>query len=317
MPARKLAESELDPERNPQVIPFALQVVFACLPLLAMVIIVPSSSAYADAIDLHNGQAKDTAFAGFTVSALPLAVGIMLFPLAWMFEWCQSYRFMVWFGIFVSMAGHLMYGFSGLVMNKWYLLAARLVQGAGCYQALGKVYVSEMAAPKHRMYLFMWYISCVVSCYVLGNFLAYIVAVVSRDWTGDVFNRYTCSAWLMFILWVAYAVLFVLFWQEPTLEQRGWRVKEAEESQTLLAACTPSAAEEGQEAQVIATPASGATSSSHRAIAFLLATAFITTTISASWEMFTADWLYTEFNWGSHQTSLYLMGVLMINLFID
>ena len=308
MTARKfISESELDPERKPPVIPFALSVAFACLPLLAMIIIIPSSTSYADAIDLHNGRSgNDTEFAGFTVSALPLALTISLFPLAWLFSWCQSYRFMIWLGIFVSMAGHLMYGFSGLVMNKWYLLAARLVQGAGSYQALNKVYVTEMAAPKHRTYLFTWYISCVVCCFVLGNFLAYFVDIITSDWNGNVFNRFTCPAWLMLILYIAYAILVLLFWQEPTLEQRGLGfrgsrtrktslgyaldeedhdVLETGQNQTLLDASISDQAEESRDKDAIASQARSERISLMIAIGYIMASSIAIGSIAASWEM--------------------------------
>lgn len=232
---RKMSESELDPERKPPNIPFVLQLVFTMLPLISMLIIIPTSSAYSTVIALANGQTgEDAAFAGITVSAMPIAMAVALFPLHWLFEWSGfNYGFMVWFGIFVSMAGQVMYGLSYLVLNKWYLLGARFVMGLGCYQALGKTYITVMSSQKHKLYYFMWMGTVAIGVFVIGNFFAFCIDIISENWGGDnptglskIFNRYTNPGWFMLLCWIIYAICFLFFWREPTLEERGWKVEE-------------------------------------------------------------------------------------------
>jgi MFS family permease len=343
MPMIKRTESKLDPERRPSTLHFALMLLFGGIPFLAMMIVVPTSSAYVAAIDAHNGAKQDPAFAGVTVSALPLAIVLTMIPLSWLFAHVNSYRFMVWLGIVVSAAGQLMYGLSGLVMNKWYLFGARLVQGAGSYQALRAVYISEMVAPKRRVYYFLWSNSAADCGYVFGNLLAFLVEIVTRHWGGDVFNNYTSPAWFMICLWVIYAVAFALFWSEPTLAERGYDHAATLESLTIpehsfasvdndsFASVdnfptnedqNESLDDRNEEGQALLPTAPSDTSQTLRqviVIGYLILSAMIITIISSSFEMFVADWFYQEFGWSPDSSALYLTGaygvVVAISIF--
>ena len=147
-------------------------------------------------------------------------MSLFLFPLAWLFR-RTDYRTMVWVGVALSLVSQLMYGFSYLVKDKWFIFASRLIQGFACYQALGKTYTAVTTGDKKRLFYFMIFGTCALAVYFTGNFLAYLTDIVAKNWNNSVLNRYTAPGWLMVCLWLVYAVLFAVFWEEPTDEQLG------------------------------------------------------------------------------------------------
>ena len=193
-------------DRHPPLGPLILMLMFQCLPMINLLIVVPSLPSHLKNLGTSEG------FAGWVVAVFPAAMAISLIgslvPMYFLFGVIQSYRKMVRIGCAGSLIACVMYGFSVIIPSVYLVLGSRFLSGSCCYLALCKTYVALTTGRNNRSLYFSIVGTVILSDTVLAFSFASLIDWIADDWGNKLINRYTAVQWWMFMLWSAYWIAF-------------------------------------------------------------------------------------------------------------